>query len=713
MTIYLPTNNVDSKSANGLGALDNSGTLHTSGEQVYLPFTVQGGDPAIGQTVWMAASNADGVTGRGKATATIPTTAVPPRNTGFPYYCQQVTPIGICTGGEDIPGSRYFRVQLGTTPFAPVPNTTPSNTSQTFRGVQCVNGSQNVAPYFETPATAQTNINDGESLFATFTVDNIQNAALYPGKTTGFECDTAGHAPGWQFDSATTGTRGAFYNDSGPVVGFDFQPGINRIGIVNTGGLFRVSINGSIAQTVTSAGAISIIGTLRIYWSIGAFTAMVKLARTFDDTALRANTSLLDLNYAPGSNPWAPLAALIADSTCQWYLDLTSYTSGPIVSQAGPAGTGFTWTVVGSPTARSWTINWNMSPLSLFQSCRTPVYDQKHAVKTDSNAEIIFTGVMSQAEIANITMAFISEDNDNNDEGAGAIFVNGRPALTYGPGTPDGNLLWDYPLGHIGAGFALGWWYSTFTPSGSYGGPELSAIAPPYTVRISVQDSLPRQDTMNQAASITAIGIPSTLVADTSATSRRLVIVCDSTALGGHLNDLQAFSPISGAPINRLRAIYPGKISGLWTGITSILNWGNGSMAPFATYVYQYSLEGSPSTREYLLGPMGYGEWASSSMTAAVFATRYQAFVNALRILDPSVTIYVTPAIQTAKYANTNGNGETLQQFVDASNALTSVTHIDITGPLSVPQSSVNNAQPSVQLGQYNITQNVKTALGF
>ena len=602
-------------------------------------------------------------------------------------------------------------MQLAATPFQPIPNSVPADTAQTFHGLQCVNGTYNAGPFFETPATAQTNVNANEAMFATFVVNNVQNTQLYPGKYTGFQCNSNGAAPGWEFSNLSFGSRLILTNDTTATqISFDLQPGINRLGWSNDGTLLRVSINGGAIQTLSNAGSISAAGTLRVYWNVGAFTSMVKLARLPSDVELQSLTSLFNLDYKPGSNPWAPSVALMADLSRQWSLDLTTYTSGTIASIAGPAGTGFNWTKNGAPTVVSWTINWHMSPASLFQSCAPVVYDQKHASKTTSCAEIIFTGVASQAEFMNIALGFISEDTDNNDEGAGAIFVNGRLALIYGPGTPDGLLQYEYPGARTaGAG---GWWYTAYAPAGPYQGPELYVVPPPYTVRIVVQDQVRRIDTFNQGASIAAIAIPSTITVDTAATAKRLLVISDGTSLGGHNFDIEAFSPTSGAPINRLRGVYAGKVTGFLPAIHSIsaiLDWGNGSVVPFARYAYERALQGAPAIREYLL-VMGLEDWSRELMTVAAFSASYQLFVNTLRALDPSARIAIAPPIQTTSYAVVNGLGETLQQFVNASNAITGGTIVNITGPSAVPLGGTNNYCPT-EAGQYAVTNNIVAAL--
>lgn len=708
---YLPTNSYDARACYGVGALAAGGSLFTGGSVVYLPFTTDGGDPNPSDPsniVYLAGSaddsfTDDAVTGYGKATATIPSTAVPIENAAPRIYnCKQVTPIGTCIGLEDVPGSRFFKVRLFATPFGPIPNTVPSNFSQTFHGIQCIAGDYNAPPYFETPATAQTNINPGETMVLTFCVDNVSNTEVYPGHYTGIQCNTNGAAPGFEF---STGTRGigsiiAFNDTSGANSGYlgDLQPGINRIAMTNVGGLFRISSNHIITHTFSSTGAISISGTFRVYWSIGAFCSIVKLARTMTDTELEAVTDL-GLRREPGENAWGPDPTLIADSSCQWYLDLTTYTGGTITSIAGPAGTGFSWTKAGTPTIRTWTINWNYSLAGLFQSGPPVVYDQKHAIRTGPNAEMIFT-CPNQSDFINMITGFISEDVDNSDEGAMAVIANGVPIGAYGPGSQDGTLNYDYVNRNVLGGGAF--WQN-----------KLGDLSGPWHCRLLIKDQLARGIGHVQGGKFAVIGIPDSFTIDTSATTRRMMIIADGGSMAGHLVDYIQGAPSSGAPLNRMRAVYPGKITADSIGVLQfdrIFKWGNGSMSPYAQWIYDQSKEGAPTLREYFF-MMGYVDWQQDSSTCAVFATRYQALINALLVLDPGVRIWVALPIQTARYADTNLHGETLQLFVNAVGAITGVTHIDVTGPTTIPM--INSGQCPDFVGQQALADNIKLALNY
>jgi hypothetical protein len=711
--LYLPTDNVDAKNTYGVGLVGAANTLVGGGHTVYLPFTTVGSNPTIGQTVWMASAHDDSGTGRGKATATIPDTTVPPLITGFPYGCQNITPIGICTGVEDVPGSRYFRVFLAATPFGPVPNTVPPDTTQTFHGVQCVGSSYATPPYLQTLTTPQVNINDGETMVWTFTADDILQADPRPGALTGVQLvdDATGHY--WELFSSTQPNNLSFDQFSGAFSGYmgSTQPGINKFAVTNTGGLFRVCLNGQSfpgLKTVDSSGTVSgPTGHLRIYWNIGAFTSMVKLARVLSDAELIAYTKLVNTftgtYMSPGDNPWGPNAALVSDPAMQWYLDLTGYTSGPINSIGGPMGVGFIWTVVGVPTVQTWTIDWYHSPASLFQFGTPAVYDQKHATKTTPFAGIRFTAT-HMSEFANLVIGGLCEDEDDDDEVAGVLVATSGatpaiPIASYGWGNL-GTQEYTSPV-QLKAG-AEDWWYTTGALNGG-----------PYVCDLIVGAQVWRQDTFASGMSVVTIGIPSSITIDTPTTARLLIVSGDAETLGGQHQDFGNCAPWS-AVLTQMRRDYPGKITAdvmaEWD-MNAIFQWGNGSMLPYAQWLFDRRTLGSPATHEYLL-MTGFYDWNFARTTLAVAAARAQALINAIRALDPAAVIWSAKPSQVPLFGNLNSNGETLLSYVTAWAAFTSCTILDVTGPSTVAYTA-GGAAVFGPTGQGNLAANFKVQMGY
>ncbi len=707
--LYLPTDNVDAKTLYSVGALDGGGNLHSYGTRVYMPFTSAGGAPTNGQTVWLAGGNDDSGAGFGKLTATIPDTVVPPPITGFPYGSQNIVQAGICRGGEDVPGSGNYLVELAPTPLQPIPNTVPSDTTQTFHGVAFPGADYTTAPYIQALVTSQININPGESLVFTFTIDDILQTELYPGKTTGIQLyDDATGRVGWEF-SGSTRPGNLIFQAPGFSAGYsaDSQPGINRLAIVNTGGNFRIRENGGTVATMSSSNGVP--GTtahFRIFWSVGSVTSLVKLGRALSDAELLTYSRLITGTgsyMAPGDNPWAPAAALVADSTCQWYVDLTGYTGGTISATAGPAGSAFTFTTTGTPSVQTWTMNWYHSPASLFQFGTTPPYDQKHAVKPAPFSGFRFTAA-HMSEMANLVVGGLMEDTDDDDEVAGVLVAtsNGAAAIpitSFGWGNL-GTEQYTSPMQQNHAG---GWWNTSGALNGG-----------PYVADLIVGAQVWRQASFASGMSITTLGIPSSITIDTPATSRLLVASGDADILGGQHQDFGNCAPWS-AVITQMRRDYPGKIvadvMAAWN-LDAVYRWGNGSMTPYAQHLYDLRTLGSPSTHEYLL-LFGWSDWNYAKTSVAVAAARMQALINALHALDASATIWVPQPTNTSLFSTANSLGDLLSAYVTAWAALTSCTVIDVTTPNTVVYSANGNDPKLGATGQGRLAANFKAALGY
>jgi len=737
--LYIPTDNIDTKTCYAAGALDGSNNLHTGGALVYLPFTTKGGNPTIGQTVWMAAGRDDNTIetpaqadlNRGWATATIPDTSIPDKLTGFPYGVQQVVVAGVCVDGEDTPGSGYFLVRLAATPFAPIPDVTPSDLSMTFAGATCYGGSYNAGPYFETDGTPlQMQLLDGESFVFTFTVDNVRSTDLVPGHYAGFASyDASFH--GWEFAGTTVGVNGflsnATHNISSANIAILNNPGINKIAVTNVGGKLRWTQNGfptvgsgSIdTNAVSSADINGLAGAkFRIYWSIGAFCSMVKLSRSMTDTELVARSTPTPLSFT--NNPWAPDPDLIVDLTCQWYLDLTSYAGGAINSIGGPAGTGFAWTKVGSPVSfKSWTINWHRSPKDLLMWAPGAAYDQFHHVAVPEMAT--FRGTCPNMEdFANIALELSIEDLDNSDESGFGIFANGDQVISLiSPDVFAGAR--EQFARNVAYPFQTDWWERIATNGG------------PFTFDFLQADMLWRQGSFASGAKISAIGIPSTVTLEAQTTTRLLIPFMDGTVFGGHSSFLNIPLPnvpcasSSGGVLPYMRNDYPGKIIGVTNAVGCMYlatQWGgDGTIIPWARWLYSQRTTGSPATHEYLIAT-GYDDWVYGAnlynQPRDTSIAQWAALVDELHALDPTARIMIAPPPQQNLYAQVDIFGATLQSYVDAIKGLITgrpwLTLLDLTVPNAVAYKGLVHpgAGTCVSLADVLLcAANVKAAVGY
>lgn len=684
---YLPANNLDATSCLVIGAVA-SGSIYGSGETVNLQFTTAGGQPTNGQTVWLASSQDDSNTGRGKATATQPSLSMPV----YPLFTQNIVPVGICVDNSGYSGSKTCVVRLS---LPTQPNFTPL-TNQTFSNLHRVS-----CPDTHRDGTLSgSSWQNGESLFLAFTCDQTANVG------TNFVLYNLGSGSGWQINCDTS-VFVAIPNVGFLVMGPP-RPGLNIVCCTRTGGNFRASLNGlavvTMADSGTSPGASP---TMGISYTRGGITGIVKLTRALSDGELVAfsggNSCALTVGGGTPGNFFAPPATLTTDLACQWYLDLTSYVSGTITTTGGPAGSGFSFTNASTPVSTAFSYVWNRNPAGLYLDGPTPSYDSKHLARDRQLQRVAYTA-SSVFDLGLLVAGYSLDDTDNGDEGAAAVLINGTP------------------LGNIGAAETGVARYSPLWDPAIIGGtPPMDTIAgltPPYHVEILVQDKLTRIDTFDSGGTFLDFVYPASVTFDTPATSKRLVVIADGETYGGHSADFGS-SAAGTAVLTRVRADYPGRVSAFGVQATqstaSIKSWGNGSMQPYADYVFAYAHEGAPSTVVYFIA-LGFCDWFNTPPTpVATFATDIAAFIDRLHANDPTASFAVAKPVQTHLNASTNSNGDTLASFGTSVAGLATgrswLTVLDLTGPNAIAfQGSPITINPTPASGQNALKANIKVA---
>jgi hypothetical protein len=691
-TKFLPSDNLDARSCSVVGALVD-GILYGSGVVVNLAFTTDGGAPTVGQQVWLASSQDDANTGRGKATATQPSTAMPV----YPLFTQNIVPIGICVNNSHygIDGTCQVRLAMPTHPAYVVPS------NQTFN-LRRATGLQVGNTFIHDGNAAASIWGNNNSIFVAFTVDQIATTAH---ESVFFNTDPGG--AGWAVfcDSSVL-----VVNEGVALMSLGQQrPGLNIVCATRTGGTFRASLNGGPVVTMADPGTQpGEFATLGFDWTRGGVTAAAMLNRALSDGELAAfsgwNNLMVNSVSAP-VNYFAPPPALTADSACRWYTDLTAWPGGVApVAVAGPSGPGFVWTLVGTPTSTAFSYTWNRNPQELYLDGPPPSYDTKHLSRDRQLQRIAFTA-NTVFDVGLFVVGFSLDDTDNGDEGALAVLINGQPLV---------------PIGAAEDGVTR---YSPFWfPDNGIGGAPfdvLAGLTAPYHVEIIMSDKITRIDTFDSGGAIASLITSDGVTFDTSATAKRLVVVGDGETYGGHSADLPTSAIGGGAVITRIRADYPGRVSAFGVqatqSILKIIDWGNGSPLPYADYVVQFAHEGAPTTVVYLFG-FGLMDWFESlPLTVPQFAVALAQFIDRLHTLDASAAFAIAKPVQTALYANVNSNGETLQSFADAIGTVAAarpwLTLVDLTTPNAITFTGSPLAiNPEMSAGQIALKNNVKAA---
>ncbi len=709
---YLPAENTDPKNAHGAGVLGEDGQLRNGGNVVYLQFTVAGGDPSIGQTVYMAQYQDDSNTGSGMATATEPdpdaTITFP--GAGTQIGNQQVVPVGVCIGEEDVPGSRYFMVRLSSTPFTPIPSIAEPDSSDTFYGVKFPGAGYPIGgPYWTTDGTpAQMKIADGETLLWKFIVENLLPTDP-AGGLSGFYNWSSATAKGFEWFMAPRMTAGQFYNisqNTGASIS-KLTPGLNSAAVTNTGGVFRITINGLAPITLTSTNVNPIAASeFRIDFNGGALTGMVKLARVMDDDERAAVTS--DWDFSSGLNPFGISDTLKEDSACQWWLDLSKDPSGTPHAYAGAAGTAFDFTVVNGPGSvtpeiKTWTINWMSDVASLIQASNKNVYDQYHCLKTDALAEIVFE-VDTMAEFAFLSMYYQNWDNNNGDEGKIGLVINGVAKVATQGHLTDADTAYDNPASNLVGSDANSIWAQ---PLG----------VGPYLCRLVLADQVRWYGTGAVCTVLQRLALPASARIASENLSRKLVVIGDPITMGAkHLNIVSG-APLLGAPIVRAREGYPGTISAPTMAalikMRDIATWGGGTYEDFARYHIDELHRDSPAVLDGYLLNMGVEDYSRGVEPVATVLTRYGLLLDALHSLDPAATITVAPLVQTTLVAN--GQGDTVANYNTGIASLIAARPWVTSANLSSPNTItflVDNIHPDAA-GQAALALNLLSIYGY
>lgn len=715
-----------------------SGALIGNGQSAVVKMTTNGGQPAIGAPVWVASNEEDGATwqnapapqanaARGKLTATKPTLVMPT----YPAMRQNLIAAGAVTDNTNYSIDKTVTITVSTqTACQYVDNaghsTVSPDTTQTFRGTRCNIGTD----YFTTPGTTpHININNNETLVITFIVDDQLNIA--DSDIAGWRNRDVGNL-GWQIDVFTSCRFGEFVardNGGAHVLNvFPLAPGKNVAVVSRHDGLFHVEFNGGTINTVTDAQGGVGAQTFTMDFAFGLTTAIVKLGRALNDTEMfnvsSAGTGTDFAYYTEGLDPYRPDPTLLADSSLQWYVDFSSYTGGTLHAIAGPVGTAFDFTTVGTPVVRTMGYTWLHSPAAYFQDGSAAVYDSRHSVRPSPFSRMRIS-VQHQYEYAMASFGMVAEDVDNNDEGDVTMFASGQAAN------------W-YPVASVGVASDGTLIYKNATWREALVGMQRwqSAGAGPYSVDFVVQDQFLREDTFASTNMFNVIGLvtsvtetglgtraTSTIEADFS-TSRRLLMVGDGLTFGGHQMNLLSGAPLSGAPCSRVRATYPGKVTGEIYAQGTLEHFeafgGFGTMETYARRLVSLANQGSPATRQMVI-ELGYSDYQQQRATgnAALTAARLRSLLDWIHTLDPVIQVFWAPPFTTPTLAVVNANGETLQQFIDAQTSALAgrpwITRVTLSSPNAIAWLSLNPVAfaPDIGAGQQAVADNIKSALGY
>lgn len=707
---YIGADNYDAAACYPVAVALLTGLPLPGGSLAVLPFTVDGGAPVnVGDPFWVASSQDDSGTGRGKATAAIPVRLAPALN----RYVKNIAPAGtiaaLANVGTTLAPEYIVHMAANVAPTKPAPIADASITVKhvTFPGTTNFN-----API---SLTSQLDIASGESLIVKMRIPDIAQGS---GLTVPLACFNAGATLGWQL-TASAGSTGLTFNPrgGGADIGFPTVPGTNTICITRTGGKFRVAVNGGPVQntddTGGSAGAAS--GTFTLRDRVGSLYGLVKLNRVMLDAELLSVSGSTYSTALRVGNANLYALPLTADPNCEWFLDLSTYVSAATPhAQAGPAGTGFDFALSGVPSVLSTTLDyWNAaSSLQPLLIAGPPA-----AVDSDgflsTRAFSYFGGVCAtQAEFADVIVGMNNLDVDDADEESACLFVNGIPIAS---NLADVNLgVNTYWRTVAGAGFA--------DPGSLW-----SQVSSPYHWTYVIGEKMSRYTSFTSGNRLVNIAIPDSNVMDLRTSSARVAaLISDGATCGGHGDDELSASAVSGAVVSRIRADIPGLLlapnvmvrAGNGPGMRYMLDFGEGSIVPYARLIYdavQAAATGA-AVKSYWCFE-GAGDW-QADLPLATFVAAYAAFIDLLHALDPTAIVIVIKPAQAHFYATANGNGDTLQAFVDAITTLCGtrgfVTLLDVTGPTAITWTAAGSAigmAPTQAAGAAALKGNIKTRI--
>lgn len=700
-SLYLPGNNQDAAAGVVIGARDSDNILHGDGETVLMAYV--GTLPVAGDPIYLAASQDAANTGLGKITKTLPSLSIP----ALPQFARERVPLGVCVTTPVYAPAGTVAVLLAL-PTAPDYGVAPIDSSAVLHGCTFPLVANVVVNEFTAPGgTSQCQLAVGETIIVGYTMDRLDYDPTADGGVMWRNAD-----PVTGFGSAlrqvSNGAVSLFYNGISNFVTVSANLGFNIMTLSRPGdGLLHCSMNGTAdataPDTIATAGAS---GIMHISYTNGRHLFVIKMHKI-----VTGAQAVAALDWSPILTPYQPPATLITDPQCQWYVDFTSYTGGTLAAHAGPAGTAFNWTTVGTPVVVDTTLNWLRNPAALFLDGVTPTYDSQHLSVARAFQNLQFVLPLRDSGLVSIQSA--GKDPDNDDEDAITRFdkpVGGSEVATSIVGSPADGVIYPQSTVYFNATGGDPWTFWNGVMGA--GGPTA-----PITTRIVVSDLIQRIDTFNSGAFIGSIVIPSNAVFQTDAVANRLVLIGDGVTIGGHEQDALQASPSSGAVISRIRADYPGRVTAIACNaiqsIQQMMDWGEGSVVPYARYLYDAAQRGGPTTILYC-ATFGLYDWGLST-PLATFSTNLALFLSTLHGLDSAKTFRLAKAPQTHLYATPNSIAINLQAYVDLVIAQSGWSLIDVTAPNSMTGlwGGGLNASPLTPTGQIALKGNYKTALGY
>lgn len=712
---YAPSDSYDAAACYCVAVATGTGLPLAGGSIAALPFTLDGGAPTLGQTVWAASYLDDGSTGRTKATATLPVRVTP--NVGV--YVKNIAPIGTVASTTNLGtgGAPVYAVTMAASP-APTHPSIPANTSiavnhVNFPGTTNFNAAVSL--------TAQLDIADGETMIVKTRIPEIaQGSAL--GIPIG--CVNAGQTAGWLLRVEAGGTTITFDpRGGGSDLGFNAVAGVNTVVISRHGGFFHVGANGYPVQTTAdtggSAGATSGLFSLRD--RAGSVYGIVKLNRALSDAEVLSVSASTYITVSRVANTNLYTLPLTGDANCQWFLDLTAYVSGTPHAQAGTAGTAFDFTVSGSPVVLTTTVNYLNATASLL-----PLMIGGPAPAVDSDgflsprAFTYFGGACTtQGDFADMIIGMNNLDFDDADEESGFLAVNGVPFV---PFTADVNLgvnTYQRTITGYGTGDSTSL-YSQISPSGGV-----------YNWRFYIGEKMSRWGSFTSGNRLINIAIPSTTTAqvmNSPTASKVMALIASGAPFSGHGDDLLVASAVSGAVASRMGADYPGIIiaPNVMTfagygggGFNYMKAFGDGTIGPYMRLVHDaVQAAAAGGAVKCIVFCEGLVDW-QANVPLATFTADYGAAMDLSHALDPTYVIIVLKTIANSTvYSTINGNGDTLQAFVDATTTLCGsrgfVTLLDVSGPSAIAWTTAGSAiglAPTQASGAAALKGNVKTRI--
>lgn len=721
---WIPTTNVDPRSCYGVGGI--LGGIDVGAHMLRVPFTVSGGAPVNGQMAWLAAQYDDSSTGGGKATATIPVPAAPPFEIPpiATQWQQNICPIGIVVDAANYGIDHTAVVNL--TPNSHPSNNTPPVDVQ-FTGARLTGvGTTN---YFYADGNAsQMRMGPGQSLVVLWTADDelLSNEGILS------NMPDAGNT-GWGY-----GVRGQVFEYINPP-NFDnidptgtYHNGINAQvvsiaanGLSMTSNLNGVTGSAAIAGTIPTPasgwklrfgqwpGKNSALqgGVVAVAMINRALTANEQAAITagFYESLPRPDALPPPAGGWPAGNRWVLPASVLSDSALLWHVNFADWdgSSSTFNSHAGPAGSSFTLTRVGSPAKTTVAENYTQDIALLWLDTATPKYSSLGFAQAGPLARISFTAP-TKFDLWDTVVGVTNGNWDDKDNGGVSVMVNGtRPiggTVPSGNNTPYPDLVSRcYMLHHL----------------------DLTGLSPPYNVELVLETGCYYGPVYNMATTISGLLTTSATTLNTShSTSRRMGIVADGQTFGGH--DIATPSGAGYSVANRMRATYPGRITAdtmaAWY-VKSMIDWGGGDITKHALYIAGLLNEGSPATREVLVC-LGLGDWWNHLLDPGPWGTYLGQWLDALHAASPSARIWVAAAPNTPYYSTVspNGGGHTLQEYVDMTTTVVSTRYWvnggsrvagDISQPNAITWGSSNNYQPTFPAGQVALAANAQAFVGY